>query len=191
LSRIAADPAIYLGCMASNNTLLCIHREPTQLALLQDSGYELISATNGHDGLRLFMSSPVDAIVLEYHLGLLDGSVIASTIKQIRPAIPIVMLSDHLELPDDALKSVDALVTKSDGVHFLLATVHFLLNVKPAKRHAGQLLAQMPVFLRPRGRSNDGPFPRQTSTTELSMNEKDEPLSPSVWRNIRNGNIRF
>jgi len=25
------------------------------------------------------------------------------------------------------LKSVDALVTKSDGAHFLLATVHFML----------------------------------------------------------------
>jgi hypothetical protein len=28
-------------------------------------------------------------------------------------------------LPDGALKSVDALVAKSDGPHFLLATIHF------------------------------------------------------------------
>jgi hypothetical protein len=72
-------------------------------------------------------------------LGLLDGSVIAAEIKQVRPTVPIVMLTDHLELPDGALKSVDALVTKSDGLQFLLATVHFVLSVKPALRHEGKL----------------------------------------------------
>jgi DNA-binding response OmpR family regulator len=125
--------------MGTNSTLLCIHRNPAQLSLLEENGYELVTATNGHDGLRLFMSRPVDAIVLEYHLGLLDGSVIAAEIKQVRPTVPIVMLTDHLELPDGALKSVDALVTKSDGLQFLLATVHFVLSVKPALRHEGKL----------------------------------------------------
>jgi DNA-binding response OmpR family regulator len=112
--------------------------------LLQENGYELVTATNGRDALRLFMSRPVDAIVLEYHLGLLDGSVIAAEIKQVRPNVPIVMLADHLELPDGALKSVDALVAKSDGPHFLLATVHFVLNVKPAQSHDGKLRAPTP-----------------------------------------------
>jgi len=101
--------------MATNSTLLCIHRDPAQLSMLQENGYELTTATNGSDGLRLFMSRPVHAIVLEYHLGLIDGATIADQIKQIRPEIPIVMLVDHVELPADALKSVDALVVKSDG----------------------------------------------------------------------------
>ncbi len=119
--------------MPANNTLLCIHRDPAQLSLLQENGYELLTATTGHEGLRLFASQPVDAIVLEYHLGLLDGTFVASQIKRLRPTIPIVMLADDLELPDGALNSVDALVTKSDGSHFLWATVHFVLNVKPAR----------------------------------------------------------
>jgi DNA-binding response OmpR family regulator len=119
--------------MAANGTLLCIHREPAQLRLLEEHGYKLVTAANGHEGLRLFMSRHVDAIVLEYHLGLLDGATIASEIKQVRPTIPIVMLTEHMELPDDALESVDALVAKDDGPHFLLATVHFVLNVKPAQ----------------------------------------------------------
>ena len=81
----------------------------------------------------MFATQPVDAIVLDYHLGLLDGACIANEIKRVRPTIPIVMLTDNLELPDGALKSVDALVTKSDGAHFLWAAVHFVLNVKPAQ----------------------------------------------------------
>lgn len=94
--------------------------------------------------------------MLEYHLGLLDGAVIADEIKQVRPEVPIVMLIDHLELPDGALKSVDALVAKSDGPHFLLATIHFVLNVKPAQRRERELRAQMPAHLRRPGRSREG-----------------------------------
>src|SRR5271167_4264982 len=135
---------LYKGSsMAANNTLLCIHRDPAQLSLLQENGYELLTATTGCEGLRLFASQPVDAIVLEYHLGLLDGTFVASEIKRLRPTIPIVMLADDLELPDGALHSVDALVTKSDGSHFLWATVHFVLNVKPAQVREAKVKAQM------------------------------------------------
>lgn len=175
--------------MATNSTLLCIHRDPDQLSLLQESGYELVTASNGHEGLRLFMSRPVDAIVLEYHLGLLDGAMIAAEIKQVRPEIPIVMLTEHLELPDGALQSVDALVTKSDGAHFLLATVHFVLNVKPAQRR--ELKPDTPAQLPRPSRSWDGAERRQANFPRLAMDKKDEPFPPRIWRSIRDGTIRF
>ena len=141
--------------MAANSTLLCIHRDPAQLSLLRENGYELVTAATGSEGLRLLMTRPVDAIVLEYHLGLLDGAVVAAEIKKVKPQIPIVMLADHLELPDGALKSVDALVTKSDGAHFLWATVHFVLNVKPTERREGSLRAQKAAHLRRTGKSRE------------------------------------
>ena len=131
--------------MGDNGTLLCIHRDPAQFSLLQENGYKLLTATNGSEGLRLLRTRPVDAIVLEYHLGLLDGAVVATEIKKAKPQIPIVMLADHLELPDGALNSVDALVTKADGAHFLWATVHFVLNVKPNPREQAMLRAQVPA----------------------------------------------
>jgi DNA-binding response OmpR family regulator len=141
--------------MTASSTLLCIHRDPAQLALLRENGYELLTATSGSEGLRLLNSRPVDAIVLEYHLGLIDGAVIAADIKNVKPEIPIVMLADHLELPDGALKSVDALVIKSDGAHFLWATVHFVLNVKPTQRRDGTLKVQRESQLRRTGRSRE------------------------------------
>ena len=131
--------------MAANSTLLCIHRDPAQLSLLQENGYELVTASSGSEGLRLLMTRPVDAIVLEYHLGLLDGAGVAAEIKKVKPQIPIVMLAEDLELPDGALKSVDALVTKSDGAHFLWATVHFMLNVKLEPGERAALSAQTPI----------------------------------------------
>jgi len=128
--------------MAAASTLLCIHCDPVQLNLLKENGYEVITATNGSDGLRLLMLHAVDAIVLEYHLGLLDGVVVAHEIKQVRPQLPVVMLADCLELPDGALKSVDALVAKSDGPHFLLETIQSVLQTKLAPQHDGTYAEQ-------------------------------------------------
>ena len=151
--------------MGTNSTLLCIHRDPTQLGLSEQSGYELVTATTGSDGLRLFMLQAVDAIVLDYQLGFLDGGVVAAEIKKFKPQIPVVMLSDDMELPVDALKCVDALVAKSDGPHFLLATIRHVLSIKSGQRREGKIRTQ--------------------------THEKDAPFSQGVWKSIWNGTIKF
>jgi CheY-like chemotaxis protein len=193
--------------MAANPTLLCIHRDPAQLRVLQENGYDLLTAANGNDGLRLFRSRPVDAIVLEYNLGLLDGSVIATEIKQVRPTIPIVMVAEHSDLPDGALQSVDVLVSTSDPPHFLWAAVHFLLTVKPTQHGPGNFGEQLPALLYRSGRlrrserssepGNRGPgslsnLPTERVSSErLRTEERDTPFSPKVWKSIRNGTIQF
>jgi DNA-binding NarL/FixJ family response regulator len=116
--------------MGTKSTLLCIHRDPDQLLHLEEKGYRIVTATCGHEGLRLLMSQQVDAVVIEFHLGLLDGAVVASEIKRVKPELPIVMVCDNVELPYDAFKAVDAVVVKSDGQHFLVATIHFVLSVE-------------------------------------------------------------
>jgi DNA-binding response OmpR family regulator len=158
--------------------------------MLRDHGYKLVTAANGHEGLRLFMTRSVDAIVLEYHLGLLDGAAIATEIKQVRPKVPIVMLIDHLELPDDALQSVDALVAKSDGPHFLLATVHFVLNVKSVQHDERKLSARTMASLRHASRLRLAAN-RWNSRNQHAMHDKDAPFSARVRKGIRNGTIQF
>ena len=86
--------------------------------------------------------------------------------KKVKPQVPVVMLTDHLELTEGTLKSVDALVTKSDGPHFLWATVHFILNVKPPQNLEEKL-----------SKSNTG-----TSALRFSLR---------VWQSIRNGTAQF
>lgn len=176
--------------MAATNTLLCIHRDPAQLHLLEEKGYGLITATNGSDGLRLLMSQSVHAVVLEYYLGLLNGAVVADEIRQVRPQLPIVMVADHLDLPDGALKSVDALVIKSDGPHFLWATVHFVLNIKPDQRLEGKLNVHTPPGprlgeTRMHGRS------KRSESLMLAQADKQSPFSAELWKSIWNGTIRF
>jgi len=116
--------------MGAARSLLCIHRDPAQLSLLQEKGFSLLTVTHVSQGLRLLASKPVDAVILEYHLGLLDGAAVADEIKKVRPRLPVVMLAESLELPEGALKSVDALVTNCDGPRFLLEAIHTVLQAK-------------------------------------------------------------
>jgi CheY-like chemotaxis protein len=132
LNRTGEGPPVYLNGMATNSTLVCIHRDPAQLTLLEEHGYELLTATNGRDGLRLFMCQPVDAIVLDYQLGLLDGGIVAAAIKKVKPQLPIVMVAEYMDIPVIALNSVDAVVAKSDMANSLL-TIHSVLNAQPAQ----------------------------------------------------------
>src|SRR5579864_9151365 len=120
----------YIG-MAATNTVLCIHRDPDELRLLREKGYEIVITTNGSEGLHLLLSRPVDAIVLEYSIRALGGTEVVDEIRRVRPQVPIVMVARPQELSREVLKSVDALVAKSDGAHFLWAAVHFLLTTKP------------------------------------------------------------
>jgi CheY-like chemotaxis protein len=170
--------------MASNPTVLCIHRDPAQLSLPQERGYELLTATNGREGLRLFASQPVDAIVLDYHPGLLDGIVVANEIKRVRPTIPIVMVADNLDFPKGALRSIDALVTRADGTKFLWATVHSVLKVKPPRARKEESPTQRPGHPRRTGRSQ----PLQAKQLPVL---DDAPFSAEEWRCIRTGTVRF
>jgi CheY-like chemotaxis protein len=105
--------------------------------MLKEHGYAMITATHGSHGLRLLMSQSVDAVVLEYYLGLLDGAAVAEQIKQVKPRLPIVMLADHMDFPGGALNSVDALVAESDGPRLLLATINSVLQTNQSRQHDG------------------------------------------------------
>ena len=176
--------------MASNSTVLCIHREPTQLNSLKESGYELLTATNGHDGLRLFMSQPVDAIVLEYYLGLLDGAVIAAEIKQVQPQIPIVMLADPLELPEGALNCVDIVVAKSDGPHFLWAAVDLVLKNEPVRHPDAdeKIRTREGPWLE---EAHSNPKVRRLEALALVPQGETGPFSAELWESILDGTIQF
>jgi DNA-binding NtrC family response regulator len=74
--------------MAANHTLLCIHRDPAQLSLLKENGYDLVTAGSGSDALQLFISLSVDAVVLDCELSLLLGAAVAAEMKKLKPQVP-------------------------------------------------------------------------------------------------------
>src|ERR1700687_3482213 len=176
--------------LGTYSTLLCINRDPAVLSVLQQNGYELVMATSGSDGLRLLMSRCVNAVVLDYKFSLLNGAILAAEIKKVNPQVPIVMLADRVTLPDEALKSVDALVATSDGPHYLWATVHFILNVKPAQHLEGTLRDQTPSRLRRPGKSREGGNGGRPTLLKLASDEKALPFSLRFWQSNRKGPVQ-
>jgi len=164
--------------MPNQSTLLCIHRDPAELLHLEQHGYRLVTASCGQEGLRLLMSQAVDAVVIEFHPGLFDGAVVASEIKRVKPGLPIVMVCDNVELANDALKAVDAIVVKSDGQHFLVATIHFVLSVEWEQQHTARTAAAG----RPFNRMGLGRVRRKMATRDRrsAPESRGAPLSPRV-----------
>ena len=171
----------------ANTTVLCIHRDPQQLSLLQEKGYGVVTATSGCEGLRLLMTQSVDAVVLEYYLGLLDGAIVADEIKQVMPHLPVVMVADPLGLPHGALKSVDTLVDKSAGPHVLWAALHFLLTTKAQQGRSmvEAEIAQGGRRLETRSRQ------RRSSQGAAALSNDARPFSPERWKSILDGTLRF
>jgi CheY-like chemotaxis protein len=116
-------------------TILCIDDHWNGLIgrkmLLEEEGYEVLEAMDGKEGLKLFLSHAVDAVVLDYQMPGMNGDVVAAKMKHLKSHIPIMLLSAYVPLPTKKLKAVDTLLSKSQPPKILLSTLHDLLNGQP------------------------------------------------------------
>ncbi len=116
-------------------TILCIDDHWNTLlgrkTLLEENGYEVLEATGGPEGLRVFLSRPVDAVVLDYQMPGMNGDVVAAKMKRINSHVPIMLLSAYGPLPENKLKFVDTFLSKSQPPATLLAMLQDLLDDQP------------------------------------------------------------
>ncbi|HEU4686283.1 MAG TPA: response regulator [Nitrospira sp.] len=64
-------------------------------AVLQERGYEVISAENGRIGLMLCHRLDPDAVVLDLHMPGLDGHSLLRQLRTLSPSLPVVVFSGH------------------------------------------------------------------------------------------------
>lgn len=114
--------------------ILCIDDDGSGLEarkeLLEISGYEVLTAQSGQEGLGLFVSHPIDAVVLDYQMPGMNGDRVASQMRSIKPDVPILMLSAYSELPLNELSCVDAFLTKGESWSTIVSTLDRLLNLR-------------------------------------------------------------
>lgn len=96
--------------------------------LLEENGYEVLEATGGHEGLNLFVSRPIDAVIIDYQMPGMNGDVVAAKMKSMKSHVPIMLLSAYGPLPPRKLKSVDTFLSKSEPPSALLAALHHLVD---------------------------------------------------------------
>lgn len=116
-------------------TILCIDDHWNGLIgrklFLESNGYEVLEATGGDEGLKLFKSHSVDAVVLDYQMPGMNGDVVAAKMKRVKSHVPIMLLSAYGPLPASKLEAIDTFLSKSQPPKILLSTLHDLLNGQP------------------------------------------------------------
>jgi len=96
--------------------------------LLEENGYEVLEASGGLEGLEMFRSHPVDAVVLDYQMPGMPGDVVAAKMKRINSQVPIMLLSAYGPLPKSKLGSVDSFLAEPQPATSLLSCLHELLD---------------------------------------------------------------
>jgi CheY-like chemotaxis protein len=119
-----------------SHLVLCVDDELIGLKvrkiLLERSGYRVLTAPNGSAGLELFRNEPVDCVVLDYSMPGMNGGEVAAKMREVKPHIPILLLSAYVGLPSEVLSIVDMCMTKGEGPPVLLDKLGSLLQ--PASR---------------------------------------------------------
>lgn len=109
---------------SSRRLVLCVDDEKIGLQvrklLLERSGFSVLTALDGPSGLALFREHPVEAVVLDYAMPGMDGGQVAAQMRQLKPGVPIVLLSAYLGLPAEITRLVDVYMTKGEGAPALL-----------------------------------------------------------------------
>lgn len=112
--------------------ILCIddHEESlmARKLLLEEAGYEVLTALHGRTGLQLFIAHRVDTVILDCEMPEMNGDEVASQMKSLKPEVPILLLSGHSPLPEDKLEIFDACLSKGEPTVALLATIQQLIS---------------------------------------------------------------
>jgi len=111
----------------SSKTILCIDDEAAGLLvrtrILELSGYKVLAAQNGREGLELFARQQIDAVLLDYYMPDMSGESVAAEMRRLKPSVPIVLLSAYVTIPENGLQLVDKIVVKAQHPQVLLDTL--------------------------------------------------------------------
>jgi CheY-like chemotaxis protein len=116
--------------------ILCIDDAEVALRvrklLLVSAGYAVLTAPSGEEGFEIFKENAVDLVIADHFLSDKSGAEIAAEMKQVKPEVPILIVSAAAE-PPKGLEFADGFLSKGEGPDALLERIAHLLD-----KHAGQ-----------------------------------------------------
>jgi two-component system cell cycle sensor histidine kinase/response regulator CckA len=99
-----------------SGVLLCIDDNEDVLEceklFLESFGYTVLTAASGGKGLELASMYSVDLVIVDYFMPEMNGPEVAIEMRRLRPQAPIILLSAAVDVPEQALRLVDAFIAK-------------------------------------------------------------------------------
>jgi CheY-like chemotaxis protein len=121
-------PSVYPELQSG--VLLCIDDDVDVLecekSFLESFGYTVLTAPSGGKGLELASMYPVDVVIVDYFMPEMNGQEVAIEMRRLNPQAPIIMLSATVDVPEQALKVVDAFIAKDHLASQLLPAIEQL-----------------------------------------------------------------
>jgi len=129
--------------MAWQPLILCVDDTASllegQKMLLEENGYRVLTATNGADAVRVFVTHSVDLAILDYHMPGMNGAVAAARMKDSEPGVPMMLVSGDEDVPTSDLEAIDCFLSKSESISSFLEKVDYLLSLRFLFRPFGAL----------------------------------------------------
>lgn len=117
----------------NKHTILCV--DDNQVAVsgwslyLQQHGYSVVSAFAADEGLQLFATQPISAVILDYDMPELDGTAVSTLMKRMKPEVPIILFTGVSELPTEVLAKVDGFMVKGKPPKEMLQALDRVLGI--------------------------------------------------------------
>ncbi len=99
--------------------------------LLSSAGYSVLTASSGEAGLELFRHHDVDLVIADHFLTDKTGAEIAREMKELKPEVPILIVSAASEEPS-GMEFADGFLSKGEGPDSLLDAIARLLPDRKA-----------------------------------------------------------
>jgi CheY-like chemotaxis protein len=110
----------------SSITILCVDDEETPRTLrkliLQKQGYQVVTAASGAEALELLNRTKINLVLSDQMMPGMTGTELTKSVKAMRPAIPVILISGVNEIPEDA-SYADRFISKVGGPELLFKTV--------------------------------------------------------------------
>ena len=92
-----------------------------RMAVLEEAGYAVLSATNETEALTVLSEAPVCLVLSDHMLRGTTGTELAQRMKQIKRDVPIIVYSGRVP---ETLRHVDGFINKDEPVSNFLALIH-------------------------------------------------------------------
>src|ERR1700733_13341031 len=65
--------------------------------VLEELGYRIVTASNGHDALEQFQPQKFDLVVTDYKMPRIDGLELIASLRKRSPELPIILVSGFVD----------------------------------------------------------------------------------------------